>query len=161
MNGWAVGKKSRIKKFSRGDRQRIEAFAQESKSYTPIAMQDGVQCTDCSAKSLGNKLVHDDSCPAANALDRTMDFDRGWFDDHPGQYVFIRPVTKSEVMEYQLANGKDVKGFYVTVSYIAPGLRRRHLAEMRFISGHDDIDIVYIVEDNAGYPFVSVPGELL
>lgn len=123
-----MSKKNKRKKnnMSKRDKQRLDALAAELRRVGPVVVPDGIQCPDCSAKSLNNKTRHDESCPAMNALSDVTNADRVWFEEHPEKDVYIRPVTRAEIIHL----GVTEPVTHTVVTRVAPGLRRRKLVNM-------------------------------
>lgn len=96
-----------------------------------------LQCPDCGARSVGNSLTHDETCPVGRAIDTTMDADRVFFEEHPKATEYRRPVTQAEAVELRTSGAwPDVPGRAVgrvLVTQIEPGLRRRSFAEVFII----------------------------
>jgi hypothetical protein len=113
-----MGKKSKRK--NRPDR-RANPFA----GLKGIKLPDGTPCPDCSAVTVDNKLKHDPTCPAGLGIDRVMDMDRAWFEEHPGQSEYPRKITQAEITEHQTSMPDEPPGTHVVVTQIAPGLRQR------------------------------------
>lgn len=90
-----------------------------------------VTCLDCTAATWGQRLVHDETCPAAGAMDRVQDDDAAWFKANPGATVRRRPITDAEIQEAETAGVARPTGpVEVEVVQLRPGLRSRQFIEV-------------------------------
>ena len=53
-------------------------------------------CPDCAAEFEGTQLVHEPTCPMARGVDEVCDRDREFFEQHPHEQYFTRPMAPAE-----------------------------------------------------------------
>lgn len=83
------------------------------------------RCPDCSAT--GERLTHDKTCPLGLAIDAFCDLGRLWFEQHPGEVRYVRPITWAEQQESLLYGVASILlTTHVVVTQLAPGVRHRH-----------------------------------
>ena len=86
------------------------------------------RCPDCTAVAVGGEFWHDETCPAALAMDRVQDDDAAWFRANPQATVRRRPATDAEALELSTSGvARPRPGAVVEVIQLAPGLRTRHV----------------------------------
>ncbi len=54
-------------------------------------------CPDCAATFDGNGLRHEDTCPLAAGVDAVCDADAAYFEAHPDEWYFTRPISAAEL----------------------------------------------------------------
>ena len=92
-------------------------------------------CPDCAFTERDTE--HDDTCPAALALDAVTDADRVFFEEHPAATEYRRPIQPAEVTERRAwgllpdCPGRAVGR--VLVTQIEPGLRTRNFDSLLYL----------------------------
>lgn len=58
---------------------------------------DGWDCPDCTGvMNLKKMLRHDSTCPTGRGIDEMSEADREWFEAHPGETEYVRPLHWTE-----------------------------------------------------------------
>lgn len=101
--------------------------------YTSGSAFGLLTCPDCAAVAQHGEFPHDETCPAAAAMDRVQEDDAAWFRANPREHVRYRRMADAEGVEAE-ASGvcRPQTGSAVEVTQLRPGLRAR-----RFLSGGD------------------------
>jgi hypothetical protein len=53
-------------------------------------------CPDCNATLDGIELLHETTCPIARGIDDICAADKAYFDEHPDEWYFTRPISVAE-----------------------------------------------------------------
>ena len=88
-----------------------------------------VTCPDCTAATWGQRLVHDETCPTAGAMDRVQDDDAAWFRANPRESVRRRPVADAERLEMGTSGITITSSMEAEIVQLRPGLRMRYYVE--------------------------------
>jgi hypothetical protein len=90
--------------------------------------QEMDSCPDCSARPNGNRITHDKTCPLGLAIDKVMEADREWFENHPNSSEYWRPASRAEIQDYAMMTGCEPDyslEVRCCVQQLGPGLRKR------------------------------------
>jgi hypothetical protein len=93
-------------------------------------------CPDCAATFEGIELHHEATCPLGNGIDAICDEDREYFETHPGQWHYTRPITRAErqTMEHLDPAGAATNPNHVHVLRTAFGRIRQFCNHTEFAS---------------------------
>ncbi|MFY1668536.1 hypothetical protein ACN27G_01045 [Plantactinospora sp. WMMB334] len=96
----------------------------------------GIRCPDCGRRSVRQQLVHDPTCPAAQAVEAIVAGDADWFASRPDAEHRCRWITAAERMEMPTMADREIsEKSVIHVARIGPGVRARSL----YVPGEDRI----------------------
>ncbi len=99
-------------------------------------------CPDCCAEFDGLELLHEPTCPLAGGVDAVCDADREYFEAHPSEWHFTRPIAAAELqtMQYFDPAGAATNPNHVHVLRMPGGRMRQFCNHVEYASLAIDAD---------------------
>jgi hypothetical protein len=101
------------------------ADLREVMQHAVPAMPTRPDCPDCGSAVGDRGAEHTKDCPMMLGIEQACADDRAYFEAHPGEVNYWRPITDAERREFALVGERHTARSQVCVTQVADGVRSR------------------------------------